>query len=48
MSLTSITCAFMASFAMFSKVLKLRKSATDAFAQKKFLKDIFNFDTTNY
>ena len=42
--LMSITCALTASFAMFSTVFKLRKSATDVFAQKNFLEDIFNSD----
>ena len=40
MTFTSITCTLMASFTMFST--ELRKRATDVFAQKKFLEDIFN------
>ena len=42
MIVMSITFALMAFFAMFSAVSKLSKSATDVFAQKKFLEDIFN------
>ena len=42
MIFTSITHALMASLALFSTVSKLKKSATDVFAQKKFLEDIFN------
>ena len=41
MIFTSITRSLMASLAMFSTFSKLRKSATDVFAQKKFLEDIF-------
>ena len=38
----SIACALMASLAMFLQFSKLRKSATDVYAQKKFLEDNFN------
>ena len=40
----SITHALMVSLAKYSTVFKLRKSATDVFPQKKFSKDIFNFE----
>ena len=43
MILTSITLSLMVSLAKFSTVFKLRKSATDVFAQKMFSIDIFNF-----
>ena len=45
MIFASITCALMASIAVFSTVLqfsKLRKIAKDVFAQKKVPEDMFN------
>ena len=51
MIFTSITRALMASFAMFATVFKLKKSATDLFARKRFSKTFlipkFVTDTIN-